>query len=87
LHIPAKKRPSSPARFCPILEMAAQCGVLKVGQTTVAIDGTKVLAKAEQADSTTLQDGLTIPYEVQRREERQAALRRAKVKMEARAFT
>ena len=67
--------------------MAAQCGVLKVGQTTVTIDGTKVLAKAEQADSTTLQDGLTIPYEVQRREERQAALRRAKVKMEARAFT
>ena len=64
LHIPAKKRPSSPARFCPILEMAAQCGVLKVGQVTVAIDGTKVLAKAAQADSTPLQDGLTIPDEV-----------------------
>jgi transposase len=98
--------------FAQILEMAAQCGVLKVGQVTVAIDGTKVLAnaskpaavsyghaeqklndlemeikellaKAEQADSTPLQDGLTIPDEVQRREERQAALRRAKVEMEA----
>ena len=101
--------------FAQILEMAAQCGVLKVGQVTVAIDGTKVLAnaskhaavsygyaeqklndldmeikellvKAEQADSTPLQDGLTIPDEVQRREERQAALRRAKVEMEARAY-
>lgn len=46
----------------------------------------ELLAKAEQADSTPLQDGLTIPDEVQRREERQAALRRAKVEMEARAY-
>ena len=46
----------------------------------------ELLAKAEQADSTPLQDGLTIPAEVQRREERQAVLRRAKVEMEARAY-
>lgn len=88
--------------FAQILEMAAQCGVLQVGQFTVAIDGTKVLAnaskhtavsydhaeqklndlemeikellaKTEQADSTPLQDGVTIPDEVQRHEKRQAA--------------
>jgi len=59
--------------FAQILEMAAQCGILKDGQVTVAIDGTKVLAKAEQADSTPLQDGVTIPDEVQRHEKRQAA--------------
>ena len=34
--------------FTQILEMAAQCGVLKVGQLTVAIDGTKVLANARK---------------------------------------
>ena len=34
--------------FTQILEMAAQCGVLKVGQVTVAIDGTKVLANASK---------------------------------------
>jgi transposase len=101
--------------FAQILEMAARCGVLKVGQVTVAIDGTKVLAnaskhsavsyghaehklheldleiqellaKAEKADSTPLQEGLTIPEEIQRRQERQAALRQAKVEMEARAY-
>ena len=101
--------------FAQILEMAARCGVLKVGQVTVAIDGTKVLAnaskhsavsyghaekklqeldleiqellaKAEQADSAPLQDGLTIPDEIQRRQERRAALSRAKVEIEARAY-
>lgn len=79
-----------------MLELAAGCGVLKVGGITVAIDGTKVLAsaskhsavsyeragvqmreldleigellaKAEEADSTPLEDGLSIPEEVQRR--------------------
>ena len=101
--------------FGQILEMAARCGVFKVGQVTVAIDGTKVLAnaskhaavsyghaeqklqeldleiqellaKAEQADSAPLQEGLTIPEEIQRRQERQAALRRARAEMEARAY-
>lgn len=100
--------------FAEVLELAADCGVLKVGAVTVAIDGTKVLAnaskhssvshghaelklreldleiaellaKAEQADSTPLQDGLTIPEEVQRRQERKAKLARAKAVIEARA--
>jgi hypothetical protein len=89
--------------FAQVLEMVTRCGVLKVGQVSFAIDGTKVLAnaskhsavsygyaeqklqeldlniqellaKAEQADATPLQDGLTIPEEIQRRQERQAAL-------------
>ncbi len=100
--------------FAQILELSARCGVRKVGQVTVAIDGTKILAnaskhaavshghaektlrtldleiaallaKAEQADATPLQDGLTIPAEVQRRHERKAQLQRAKAEMEARA--
>jgi len=101
--------------FAQILELAARCGVLKVGGVTVAIDGTKVLAnaskhaavsyahaeramqtldqeiatllaKAEQADATPLQDGLTIPAEVQRRQQRKAQLARARAVMEARAY-
>ena len=100
--------------FAQVLELAAGCGVLKVGSVTVAIDGTKVLAsaskhasvshghaeqklreldleiaellaKAEQADSTPLQDGLTIPAEIQRRQERKAKLAKAKAEIEARA--
>lgn len=100
--------------FAQVLELAANCGVLKVGAVTVAIDGTKVLAnaskhsavshghaeqklreldleiaelmaKAEQADATPLQDGLTIPDEIQRRAERKAKLARAKAEIEARA--
>jgi transposase len=110
-----KNGPLLQRAFAQVLEMAARCGVLKVGQVTVAIDGTKVLAnaskhsavshghaeqklqeleleiqellaKAEQADATPLQDGLTIPEEIQRRQERQAALRRAKAEIEARAY-
>jgi transposase len=101
--------------FCQVLEMAARCGVLKVGGITVAIDGTKVLAnaskhaavsyqrageqmreldleieqllaKAEQADATPLEDGLSVPEEVQRRQERKALLAKARVEMEARAY-
>ena len=97
------------------LELSARCGVLQVGQITVAIDGTKILAnaskhsavshghagktlrtldleiaellaKADQADATPLQDGLTIPAEEQRRQERKAQLQRAKAEMEARAY-
>lgn len=100
--------------FAQVLELAATCGVLKVGSVTVAIDGTKVLAnaskhaavshghagqklreldleiaelmaKAEQADATPLQDGLGIPAEIQRRQERKAKLARAKAEIEARA--
>ena len=101
--------------FAQVLELAARCGVLKVGGITVAIDGTKVLAdaskhaavsyeragaqlreldleveellrKAEQADSTPLEDGLSIPAEVQRRQERKAQLAKARAEMEARAY-
>ena len=100
--------------FAQVIEMAARCGVLKVGGITVAIDGTKVLAsaskhsavsyeragelmreldleigellqKAEAADSRPLEDGLSIPQEVQRREERKAQLAKARAEMEARA--
>jgi transposase len=101
--------------FAQVLEMAARCGVLKVGGITVAIDGTKVLAnaskhtavsyqhageqmreldleidqllrKAEEADSTPLEDGLSIPEEIQRRQERKALLAKARAEMEARAY-
>jgi transposase len=103
------------ACFAQVLELAAGCGVLKVGGITVAIDGTKVLAnaskhaavsyehadktmrqldleiaqllrKAQEADATPLADGLTIPVEVQRRQERKAQLARARAEMEARAY-
>jgi transposase len=101
--------------FAQVLELAAGCGILKVGGVTVAIDGTKVLAdaskhsavshahaqstlreideeiaqllaKAGQADSRPLQDGLTIEGEVARRQERKARLLQAKAEMEARAY-
>jgi transposase len=101
--------------FAQVLELAARCGVLKVGNVTVAIDGTKILAnaskhsavsyahagqtmqtleleiaellaKVDQADAAPLQDGLTIPAEVQRRRQRQAQLARARAEMEARAY-
>jgi transposase len=100
--------------FVKVLQLAQQLKVLQVGQITVAVDGTKILAnaskhsavsyeragqmiaqlelevqqlvaKAEQADSTPLQDGLTIPEEIARRQERQAALARARAEIEARA--
>jgi hypothetical protein len=87
---------------------------LQVGQITVAVDGTKVLAnaskhaavsyehagktieqlelevkelvaKAEQADSTPLEEGLSIPQEVVRRQERKAKLAAARAEIEARA--
>lgn len=100
--------------FHQVLELAAHSKVLKVGDITVAVDGTKILAnaskhsavshghaveklkeaqeqiaellaKAEDADSTPLEDGLSIPEEIQRREKRMAKLREAKEQMEMRA--
>ena len=100
--------------FHQVLELSAHARVLKVGDITVAIDGTKILAnaskhsavshghaveqmelageeiaqlleKAEDADSTPLQDGLTIPEEIQRRQDRIAKLAQAKKVMEQRA--
>ncbi len=44
-----------------------------------------LLAKAEEADSTPLEDGLSIPDEVKRREQRKALLAKARAEMEARA--
>jgi transposase len=100
--------------FVKILQLAQQLKVLQVGQITVAVDGTKILAnaskhsavsyeragqmieqlelevkqllaKAEQADSAPLQEGLTIPQEIVRRQERKAALEKARAEIEARA--
>jgi hypothetical protein len=45
----------------------------------------QLLTKAEQADATPLQAGLTIPEEIVRREERKAALAKARTEIEARA--
>ena len=99
--------------FHQVLELAARAKVFQVGDITVAIDGTKILAnaskhsavsyghavkqiqlaeeqitqllqKAEDADSTPLQDGLTIPEEIKRRQDRLAKLHEAKAAMEAR---
>jgi hypothetical protein len=101
--------------FAQILELAARSGQLRVGDLTVAIDGTKILAsasrhsavsyerageqlrqveleieqllaKADAADATPLQDGLTINDELTRRHARKAALARARAEMEARAY-
>ena len=45
----------------------------------------QLLAKAELADATPLQDGLRIPEEITRRQERKAALAQARAQIEARA--
>jgi len=100
--------------FRRVLECAALSRVLKVGDITVAVDGTKILAsaskhsavshghaveqmklleeqvaelvaKAEEADSAPLQDGLSIPAEIARRGERLAKLREATAVIEERA--
>jgi len=97
-----------------VLAMAQELTFVKVGQITVAVDGTKVLAnaskhsavsyeragqlieqwemevaqlmaKAEAADSAPLEEGLTIPQEMRRRQERKAQLARARAQIEARA--
>ena len=100
--------------FVRVLELAQELKFLQVGQLTLAVDGTKILAnaskhaavsyehagktiqqlegevqellaKAEQADSTPLEDGLTIPEEIQRRQERKGKLAAARAEIEARA--
>jgi hypothetical protein len=45
-----------------------------------------LLGKAEEADAKPLEDGLSIPKEIQRREERKAMLAKARAEMEARAY-
>jgi transposase len=98
--------------FVRVLELARECKLLKVGQITLAVDGTKVLAnaskysavsyqragaqiellqqevtqllaKAEQADSTPLQDGLSIPAEIIRRRDRIRQLQAARARLRA----
>jgi transposase len=49
------------------------------------LEVSQLLAKADQADATPLQDGLTIPAEITRRQERKAALAQARAEIEARA--
>lgn len=100
--------------FHQVIELAATAKILKVGDLTVSVDGTKILAnaskhsamshdhlekqmelaqdqiaellaKAEEADAVPLRDGLTIPEEIQRREDRLAKLREAKKAIEERA--
>ena len=100
--------------FHQVLELAARAKVLKVGDITLSLDGTKLyanaskhsavghghiveqlklledqitelMAKAELADSTPLQDGLSIPVEIQRRADRITKLKEAKAVIEDRA--
>jgi hypothetical protein len=54
---------------------------MKLAEAQIA----ELLQKADDADSTPLQDGLSIPAEIARREERLAKLREAKQAMEERA--
>lgn len=46
----------------------------------------ELLAKAEAADAVPLEDGLSIPKEIERRGERKAKLAKARAEMEARAY-
>src|ERR1043166_2742548 len=100
--------------FRQVLQMAQTMKMLKLGQITIAHDGTKIqanaskhsavsygragdmmaqldleikqlLAKAEDADSTPLEEGLSIPEEIVRRQERKAQLQKAREEIEKRA--
>jgi transposase len=100
--------------FHQVLELAARAKVLKVGNITLAADGTKILAnaskhsavshghaleqmrlleeeiaallqKAQDADSTPLRDGLSIPAEIERRQDRLEKLKAAAALMRERA--
>lgn len=102
------------ASFHQVLELAARAKVLKVGNVTLAMDGTKILAsaskhsavshghaveqmqlleseiaallaRAAQADSAPLRDGLSIPAEIERRRERLEKLQAAAAVMRERA--
>ena len=59
----------------------------RAGEMITALEGevAQLLAKADSADSTPLQDGLSIPGEIVRRQERKAALAQARAEIEARA--
>lgn len=53
--------------------------------TQLELEVAQLLAKAEGADATPLEEGLKIPDEIVRRQERKAALAQARVEIEARA--
>ena len=100
--------------FHQVLELAARAKVLKVGNITLAADGTKILAnaskhsavshghaveqmrlleeeiaallqRAAEADSAPLRDGLSIPAEIERRQDRLEKLKAAAAVMRERA--
>lgn len=100
--------------FHQVLELAARAKVLKVGNITLAQDGTKILANASKhsavshghaveqmrlledeiatllaraadADSAPLRDGLSIPAEIERRQDRLEKLKAAAAVMRERA--
>jgi len=60
----------------------------RAGETMRQLDleVAELLAKAEQADATPLQDGLSVPDEVARRQTRKAKMAQARAAMEARAY-
>ena len=60
----------------------------RAGETMRQLDleVAELLAKAEQADATPLQDGLSVPDEVARRQTRNAKMAQARAAMEARAY-
>jgi transposase len=60
----------------------------RAGETMRQLDleVAELLAKAEQADATPLQDGLSIPAEVARRQARKAKLSQVRAEIEARAY-
>jgi transposase len=55
----------------------------RIAQLELEVD--QLLEKAEQAESTPLEEGLSLPEEIARRQERKAALARARAQIEARA--
>lgn len=55
----------------------------KIGQLELEVQ--QLMEKAQQANATPLADGLTIPEEIMRRQERKAALAKARAEIEARA--
>jgi transposase len=100
--------------FHQVLELAARAKVLKVGNITLAADGTKIMANASKhsavshghaveqmrlleeeiatllqraadADSAPLRDGLSIPAEIERRQDRLEKLKAAATVMRERA--
>jgi transposase len=71
--------------FVQVLEVAREMGVLQMGAAQLKAEVAELLAKAEAADRSDLPDGLSIPDELARREERLAKLTEARARIEARA--